>query len=190
MASAKYKYTLVAHKAASLADLFASQFEKGLDGPVHFRVELAAPDGPSTAGGKQALQHIKLVPDAGGPAIVIGSANAPRMLAEVRTFEHIAALYAQRFHGAAIPVDVTRYYELGQAAAAFFRAMGMQVTFVEQDGTVSAAPGQVSSLASLASGLPRGLGAPAAGTRLLMALGALVVGLVVLVAAYFMYLRH
>ena len=190
MASAKYKYTLVAQKAASLTDLFASQFDKGLDGPVHFRVELVAPDGPSTAGGKQALQHIKLVPDAGGPAIVIGSANAPRMLAEVRTFEHISVLYAQRFHGAAIPVDVTRYYELGQAIATFFRAMGLQVTFVEQDGAVSAAPGQVSSLAPPPMASPGSPAATATGARLWVALAALVVGLVALVAAYAMFLRR
>ncbi len=189
MASAKYKYTLVAQKAASLADLFASQFDKGLDGAVRFRVELAAPDGPSTAGGKQALQHIKLLPEAGGPAIVIGSANAPRMLAEVRTFEHIAVLYAQRFHGAAIPVDITRYYELGQAIATFFRAMGMQVTFVEQDGAVSVAPGQVSSLAPPSMGSLRAPAAPRAGARLWVAVAALVAGLVVLAVAYVMFVR-
>ncbi len=129
-----YKYTQVAAKAASLSELFDARFESGLDGPLHFRVELSAPDGPSTGGGKQALQHIKLVPEGGGPAVVIGSANTTRMTAEIRTFEHIAALYAQRFRGAKIPVDVTRYYELGQGLATFFRAMRLSVTFAELDG--------------------------------------------------------
>jgi hypothetical protein len=189
VAAAKYKYTLVAQKAASLAELFASQFEKGLDGPVRFRVELATPDGPSTAGGKQALQHIKLAPEGGGPAIVIGSANAPTMLAEIRTYEHIAALYAQRFHGAPIPVDVTRYYELGQAIATFFRAMGMQVVFLELDGGASGAPGQLAP--------PQGMVGPASassgGARTWVLVTILLVGLVGLAAlgvAYALFVRR
>jgi hypothetical protein len=126
----EYKYTQVAAKAVSLVDLFAARFEHGLPGPVHFRVELSAPDGPSTAGGKQALQHIKLVPQGGGSAVVIGSAHTTRMTAELRTYEH----------GAKLPVDVTRYYELGQALATFFRAMRMTVTFSDAGGVPLAAP--------------------------------------------------
>ncbi len=134
-----YKYTQVAAKAVSLAELFAARFERGLEGPVSFRVELSAPDGPSTAGGKQALQHIKLIPAGGGLAVVIGSANTTRMTAEIRTYEHVAELYAQRFRGAKIPIDVTRYYEMGQALATFFRAMRMSVTFTELGGAALAA---------------------------------------------------
>jgi hypothetical protein len=138
-----YKYTRIAGQAASLAEFFEARFEKGLDGPVHFRVALSAPDGPSTGGGKQALQHIKLIPENGGPAVVIGSANTNRMTAEIRTYEHIAALYAQRFHGAKLPIDVTRYYELGQDLATFFRTMTISVTFAKLGGgatTVQAPP--------------------------------------------------
>jgi hypothetical protein len=126
-----HKYTVVAAKAVSLAELFIASFAKGLDGPVRFRVEMSAPDGPSTGGGKQALQHIKLVPDGGGPAIVVGSADTTRGVAEVRTFDHIAALYAQRFHGAPIPVDAGRYNELAQTLSNFFRGMSMEVSFAE-----------------------------------------------------------
>lgn len=125
------RYTQVAAKAVSLAELFDARFEHGLDGPVRFRVEMSAPDGPSTAGGKQALQHIRLLPDGGGPAIVIGSANTTRQTAEIRTFEHVAELFAQRFKGGRVPIDVARYRELAQGLAAFFRAMKMTVTFSE-----------------------------------------------------------
>jgi hypothetical protein len=138
--SSKYKYTRVAAQAASLAELFIASFESGLDGPVHFRVELSAPDGPSTAGGKQALQHVKLIPDDGGRTIVIGSADTTRALAEIRTFDHIAALYAQRYRGAAIPVEAGRYNELGEKLANFFRSMRMQVRFTELEASVSPAP--------------------------------------------------
>jgi hypothetical protein len=167
---ATQKYTIVAAKAVSLAELFAAHFEKGLDGPVHFRVELSAPDGPSTAGGKQALQHIKIIPDGGGMAVLIGSADTTRGVAEVRTYEHVAALYAQRFRGAPIPVDVTRYYELGQGLATFFRAMNMAVTFAELDGGVSAAPVRAAAQPS--------------GGRAWMVLVGVGVGLVILAAAY------
>ena len=125
-AKQKQKYTLVAAKAVSLAELFATRFGPGLDGPVHFSVELSAPDGPSTGGGKQALQHIKLIPHGGGMAVVIGSADTALGTAEVRTFEHVAALYAQRFHGAPLPVDPTRYAQLSQALAGFFTEMSLQ----------------------------------------------------------------
>jgi hypothetical protein len=133
MASAKQKYTMVAAKALSFHELFATGFAKGIDGPIHFSVELSAPDGPSTGGGKQALQHIKLIPDGGGMAVVIGSADTALGVAEVRTFDHVAALYAQRFHGAPLPVDPTRYAELSQTLAQFFGALSMKVTFVPLD---------------------------------------------------------
>ena len=117
-------------------------------------------------------------------------ANTTRHAAEIRTFEHIDALYAQRFRGARIPVDVTRYHELAQALAMFFRAMRMKVTFVEQDGAVSAAPGQVSSMAPPPMASPPAPAAAPSGARLWMALAALFAGLVVLAAAYAMFLRR
>jgi hypothetical protein len=128
----------VAAQAVSLAELFVSSFEQGLEGPVHFRVELSAPDGPSTGGGKQALQHVKLIPEGGGLAIVIGSADTTRSMAEIRTFDHIAMLYAERFRGAAIPVEAGRYNELGEKLANFFRSMRMQVRFTELEAARSA----------------------------------------------------
>lgn len=174
MSDPKHKYTMVAAKAVSLAELFDARFEQGLQGPVHFKVELSAPDGPSTAGGKQALQHIKLIPAGGGMAVVIGSADTTRMVAEIRTFEHIAALYAQRFRGAKIPVDVTRYYELGQGLATFFRGMRMAVSFAELSGP---------AMASLAPPAPR---AGDGGRVWIIAVLGVAVGLVVVVVAYYL----
>lgn len=170
------KYTQVAAKAVSLAELFDARFEQGLDGPVRFRVELSAPDGPSTAGGKQALQHIKLVPAISGPAIVIGSANTILQTAEIRTFDHIAALYAQRFKGASIPVDVTRYQELSQALAVFFKAMRMNVTFADARAAGLAAP-------TAASGGGR--------SNVLVMLMGVLSGIVLLAAAYWaIFVKH
>jgi hypothetical protein len=163
------KYTQVAAKALSLAELFEARFAQGVNGPVPFRVELAAPDGPSTAGGKQALQHIKLIPVGGGPTIVIGSASTTRQTAEIRTFEHVAALYAQRFRGAPIPLDVRVYRDLTQALAGFFGAMRLRVSFSELDG--APAP----SLAGPAAPAGFGVGSVLVGVA---------IGMVVMAAAF------
>lgn len=169
------KYTQVAAKAVSLAELFDARFEQGLQGPVQFRVELSAPEGPSTAGGKQSLQHIKLVPAVSGPAIVIGTASTTRQAAEIRTYDHLAALYAQRFKGARIPVDVTKYQELSQNLATFFRAMKMGVTFADASGAGLAAPPAPSS----------------AGRTAFAAFIGVLVGLVFVAFGYwFLFLRH
>jgi len=171
------KYTQVAAKAVSLAELFEARFEHGLDGPVRFRVELSAPEGPSTAGGKQAMQHIKLIPPDGAATIVIGSANTTRQMAEIRTFEHLAELYGQRYRGARIPIDIARYRELTQALAGFFKAMRMTVSFAE----IERAPGApISQAQGDGRGLQFGLGV---GVGLGLAL-------VVLVLAYvFIFMR-
>lgn len=134
------KYTQVAAKQLSLAELFEERFQAGLQGPLHFRVELSAPDGPSTGGGKQALQHIKLVAPDGSGTIVIGSANAQAQTAEVRTFEQIAELYAQRYRGAAIPVDIVKYRELCQDLASFLRAMKLNVSMVDVASSIERLP--------------------------------------------------
>jgi len=173
VSSSKYKYTQVAAQAVGLAELFVASFERGLDGPVHFRVELSAPDGPSTGGGKQALQHIKLIPDGGGMTVVIGSADTTRAVAEIRTFDHIATLYGQRFRGAPIPVDAGRYNELSKTLATFFRAMNMKVSFAELERSASAR----SAL--------RDAGGEGRGNSLFWTvMGTAVVGLIVLFTAY------
>jgi hypothetical protein len=168
------RYTQVAAKALALAELFDARFEHGLEGPVRFRVELSAPDGPSTAGGKHALQHIALVPAVGGPAIVVGTANTNLQTVELRTFDHIAALYAQRFKGASIPVDVTRYQELSQAFAVFFKAMKMTVTFAD------ARPADLTAPASVRGGR---------NNAAVIALG-VVFGIILIASAYWGLLAH
>jgi hypothetical protein len=90
------------------------------------------------------MQHIKLIPADGAATIVIGSANTTRQVAEIRTFENVAALFAQRYRGARLPIDVTRYRDLTQSLASFFKAMKMTVTFAEAERAPGAAPIEVS----------------------------------------------
>ena len=107
------KRTAFAMQALSLAETFNLMLQaERVKGPVTYRVELSAPDGMSTAGGKQATQHVKLVPEGGGTTIVAGSANQAEKWAELRTFEHLKLLHAQRFKGAEIPLNRVQYNEL------------------------------------------------------------------------------
>lgn len=95
------------------------------------RVELSAPEGPSTGGGKQSVQHIKLIPDGGGTVLVAGSADQVSRSAELRSYGYLAALHARRFRGAALPLDRAAYEELLRRAQAFFADRGLTVTRVE-----------------------------------------------------------
>jgi translation initiation factor IF-2 len=120
--------THFAIKALTLADTFNVMLkEERVRGPITYRVELSAPDGPSTAGGKQATQHVKLVPEGGGATVVAGSANQAESWAELRTFEHLQILHAQRFHGAEVPVNRVQYNELLGKLQAFFNERGLHV---------------------------------------------------------------
>lgn len=134
MSSNTGELTAIAMKAFSLADMFRLSFMteavKGEGGTVTYKVELTQPDGPSTGGGMQSLQPIKLVPQS-GPTIVVGTVNSVEMVAELRTFEHLAAMHAQRFKGAAIPLDKTEYRALQKKLQDFFTERKIAFKLVE-----------------------------------------------------------
>lgn len=132
------KLTMVAQQAVGFAELFKAVFADGLQGPVPYRIEMSEPDGPSTGGGKLAMQHIKLVPSDGGPTVVIGSANTVEKTAELRAFNVLSAQHAQRFKGASLPIDPQKFAALIQSLRTFFTDRGMQVSV--QDSVPVAAP--------------------------------------------------
>jgi hypothetical protein len=125
------KFTMFAAQAMGLAEIFQGVFAGGLEGPILFKVELSAPDGPSTGGGKLALQHIKLLPPDGGTTIVIGSANPVEKQVELRTHGYLANQHAQRFKGATLPIDVEKYKDLIKRLQFFFTDQGMAVVMVD-----------------------------------------------------------
>jgi translation initiation factor IF-2 len=144
--------TQIAMQALDFATVFNVLIGKERLGTTpSWRVEMSAPDGPSTAGGKQALQHVKLVPDGGGAVTVAGSANTVDKTAELRTWEHLAQLHAARYKGAELPLDRVRYAALVKKMQAFFAEQGMQVTLVDapRAPTAAAAPMSASSSATL-----------------------------------------
>ncbi len=81
---------------------FAETFNAGLGAmsiqPGAYRPQLTAPDGPSTGGGVQAVQHVRLVAARQGfPSILVGSANQRFGTAELRSYEYIDAVHRERW---------------------------------------------------------------------------------------------
>lgn len=90
--------TRVANQAASLAEAVTDGFDGFHMGAGDYVVELSVPDGPSTGGGAQARQSLRLVPRRKGYSIVVaGTVDPVLSTAEVRTFEHVAILHELRF---------------------------------------------------------------------------------------------
>jgi hypothetical protein len=147
---AQAKHTMFAGMAVGLAELFKhSVGKKRLEGTtgVSYSVELSAPDGPSTAGGKQAVQHVKLVPEHGGPTLLIGTANAVEKIAELRTFKQVDEMHRQRFKGAPFDADLGQYEALVDACKAFFTEYKYQVTLLDY----TPAPSPSRSMAAVGS---------------------------------------
>jgi hypothetical protein len=90
--------TRMARKFTTLADEVTECFVDFHIGGGDYVVELLAPEGQTTGGGKQALQHLRLRPRRQGHADVIaGSVNPVEKHAELRTFEHAHLVYEMRF---------------------------------------------------------------------------------------------
>lgn len=90
--------TQVANQAANLAQTVSEGFAGFHMGAGDYVVELMAPEGPSTGGGRAARQHLRLVPRRRGyPTIVVGAVDPVTSTGEVRTFDHVALLHELRF---------------------------------------------------------------------------------------------
>ena len=129
--SRERKFTAIASQAMDFATLFHINFAAGLPGPVPCKIELTTPVGPSTEGGKQALQHLRLVPADGTSAIVIGSTSPVAKTAEVRTLRHLRDVHAMRFKDAPFPLDGTAYQELVGRLQQFFAAQGHAMVMLD-----------------------------------------------------------
>jgi hypothetical protein len=117
-------------QASTLADSYRETVGRLRVAPHGYSPDMTAPDGPSTGGGVQAMQHLRLVAaDAHVPAILVGHANQRDRTAEIRTWEHVDALYRERFKQG-VPIDPAAYQEFLQSAQGFLAACGMRVTVV------------------------------------------------------------
>ncbi len=97
--------TRVANQAHSVAKTINEGFDEFQIGAGAWQVDLNTPEGPSTGGGKQALQHLRLVPQRPGyPALVVGVVNGVLSTAELRTYDHVALQHEVRFKK---PLEIT-----------------------------------------------------------------------------------
>ena len=123
------KHTAFAMQALGFADLFNVKVgDQKVGGATAYRVEMSAPDGPSTGGGKQSVQHIKLVPEGGQGVIVAGSVDQSAKSAELRTYDYLAQAHAQRFKGAQIPLDRVQYAAFAKRAETFLTEQRFSVS--------------------------------------------------------------
>lgn len=117
---------------------FAETFNAGLGAltlrPGAYHPQLTAPDGPSTGGGVQAVQHVRLVTAREGfPSILVGSANQRLGTAELRSFEYVDAVHRERWKRP-VPLDRGDYEDFLDAARNFFEANQLLVTLVGAEG--------------------------------------------------------
>ncbi len=167
-------------QASTLADSYRDTVGRLRVGPHGYCPDMTAPDGQSTGGGVQAMQHLRLVPPRPNmPTILVGHANQRDRVAELRTWEHVDAICRARFKQGA-PLEPAAYEEFLQAAQGFLAACGLRVSVVptpeemriamaDTAATESSLPAKRSSLALWITGGAAALAVAVAVWRLVVA---------------------
>src|ERR1700690_4306580 len=116
-------------RATDLAESFRSTIGRLRLGPHGYTPDMTAPEGPSTGGGVQAMQHLRLLPPHPNmPTLVVGHLNQREGTAELRTLEYVDAISRERFKQGA-PLDPGQYAQFLQSAQGFLAACGLRVVF-------------------------------------------------------------
>lgn len=90
--------TRLARKFTTLADEITASFAGFHIGAGSWHVQLTAPEGMSTSGGREALQHLRLRPTRQGhPVLIGGVVNSLARTAELRDYPHMEMLHRARF---------------------------------------------------------------------------------------------
>jgi hypothetical protein len=124
-------------RALSLAELF--QTAVSTQKLAGYKLELAAPDGPSTGGGVQSTQPILLISESGGHTLVMGTADQKKGTAELRTHAYLARMASERFKGAPFVVDRAQYEALVNRLKAFLGGQGLTVNVADYRPTAPVA---------------------------------------------------
>jgi hypothetical protein len=132
-------------QANDLAESFRSTVGKLRVGPNAYAPDMTAPEGPSTGGGVQAMQHLRLVPPQPTmPTLVVGHLNQRNGAAEIRTFEHVDAICRERFKQGA-PFDSTHYAQVLESMQGFLAACGLKVVLAGPPGDLFKHPDEGST---------------------------------------------
>ena len=141
--------TMFASQGFTFADRFHTCFiGRQVEG---YKLFLTAPEGQSTGGGLQAMQHITLQDETSNRTIVLGSAHGVDKRVELRSYESIGRVFAKRFPGVAFPIPRDRYDELQESFIKFFEMLKFEVEI--ESASTDAAPA-AKSTASPAPSLP------------------------------------
>jgi hypothetical protein len=139
--------TLFSVKANDLADSFRMTVGRMRVGPHAYAPDLTAPDGVSTGGGVQALQHLRLLPPQPNmPTLVVGHVNQRDGAAELRTFDHLDAICRERFKQGP-PFEPGHYAQLLDTMQSFLSACGLRVALAGPPADLTWRPAQGGSVA-------------------------------------------
>lgn len=116
-------YTKLAMRAVDLSDTFNALFAQPMPG---WQVEMGRP-GMSTAGGRQALQHIGLRSSGSAGTLVVGSVDQAAARVEIRSFRRVDAMFRERFRRP-LPIRAPDWERFAQRLVQFFRDEGITVS--------------------------------------------------------------
>jgi hypothetical protein len=104
-------------------------------GARRYRPSLTTPEGPSTGGGAQSRQHIRLVsPESGALVLVVGWADLRTKSAELYSYAVMERRLRGR-RGAGREIDASSYLAFLARATSFFEAAHLTTTLSEARST-------------------------------------------------------
>lgn len=115
--------TMMAGTAMGVSAAFNGGFKRPFAG---WSAELAEPVGPSTGGGKQALQPITIISGA-GERLTIGRVDPVRRAVTLRSYTTVSGMHGQRYNRA-FPVSQADWDKFINTVTVFFKAMDFGVT--------------------------------------------------------------
>jgi len=129
-----HMYTVLAREGVNVAQLLNTALSKRTLGKVTpRRLEVAAPIGQSTQGGKKARQSVTLIPVAGeGPSVMCGWIDAAQKVAELREYQDVAVQYKSRF-GSRFEVSAEEYATLMKDLSKMLEPLGFQIAEEEEE---------------------------------------------------------
>lgn len=141
-------YTMTAREGLDAAELVNAAFgRRSIGKETPRRVEVIAPDGPSTAGGKRARQTIRLVPTSGeGSPVMCGFLDVAQKVVELRSYDTLCRQYEARF-GARCDITQDEYAGLCRDLQMTLSPFRYSFSF-ESETHAAAAPRAVAKLTS------------------------------------------
>ncbi len=149
------KRTAFAQQAVDFSDYFDMLFEKVvIKGDVPRVPSLAAPEGISTGGGKQARQHLVLKPEEETAlSYTVGWVDRTQGMVELRTYDYLVEQHRQRFGKKPFALDQDTYDKFFNKAKDFFTREKMPVKIETAPRLSTVSPGAAPAAATSGRGM-------------------------------------